>query len=436
MDTFFNEFLYNQQIRLLKLYFQELETHKGEEGLLLVKFRDQTNIDTSFYTFEKFYAQNFEKTVVDELDERIKVNKDGGQLQLKENQVVNTFNLKPFPFEPPMVILYMVFNYLDKWYVFDGLPQKFATTADDEDGDDKEYWHFVLRTKIIDDCGISDEEEHAIETTDSVTESADNPLAFYDGWTIKNTSQGKKFLRLCRNAVKDAEVFKGFRGDDAYAPIMIQHNKEYARKCVEYIAKSHLNKSELWEKFRENDLVGDPVVYDNDVSVETLRAIISMIQIGRQFGDLNGLNIIEIGSAFGYLAKTISAVYDFNSYTFIDMPDVTKLCQKYLETIDNSLKPRLIYSPKEEELKEQYDLLISEFALSEIDDQGLEYYFEKVVKRSKEVFLGMNIWDQNKKKFFRKKLEEIFEVVMEIDETPKTEWKNYYFVCFENKFIA
>lgn len=102
--------------------------------------------------------------------------------------------------------------------------------------------------------------------------------------------------------------------------------------------------------------------------------------IVKNFGSLDGMRICEIGGGYGGQAKAILDVYKPASYRIIDLLEVCKLQSRYLLGTIVTPSP-LLYN-------EDYDLVISNYALSEIPDNKL--YIDEVVKRSKHGYITCN----------------------------------------------
>ena len=62
--------------------------------------------------------------------------------------------------------------------------------------------------------------------------------------------------------------------------------------------------------------------------------------------------------------------------------------------------------------KKEYDLVISEFCISEMDDKGIDDYYEKYLSKSKNIYLLMNMWDEVRKERFVNKVEKDFNLEM------------------------
>jgi len=98
------------------------------------------------------------------------------------------------------------------------------------------------------------------------------------------------------------------------------------------------------------------------------------------FGSLDGMRICEIGGGYGGQAKMIWDIFEPPVYHIIDLPEVCDLQKRYLEDtrVKCFTKPTGLY----------YDLVISNYALSEIPDN--KHYIESVLKKSKHGYITCN----------------------------------------------
>lgn len=98
------------------------------------------------------------------------------------------------------------------------------------------------------------------------------------------------------------------------------------------------------------------------------------------FGSLKWKRICEIGGGYGRLAQMIVEKFNPECYHIIDLPEVCELQQRYLagQPIESYTKPT----------GQEYDLCISNYALSEIPDNKL--YIDEVLRKSKNGYITCN----------------------------------------------
>jgi len=172
--------------------------------------------------------------------------------------------------------------------------------------------------------------------------------------------------------------------------------------------------------YSENDKIGNPIlINDINISPNTLRYINTLIEILTYFKfDKNEkLKVIELGVGYGGLCFVINKYFkNIESYCLIDLPIVQKFAKNYLQKLN--IDKCIIDSD------EETDLFISEFCLSEFDDDGLYEFYDKYLIKSKNIYLHMNLHDIDRKNKFLERISSDFDIYLS-DEYPVSEWPNY-----------
>lgn len=139
----------------------------------------------------------------------------------------------------------------------------------------------------------------------------------------------------------------------------------------------------LLDAFRLNDTLGDPILNDypglGRFNGFTLRYIKVLGDLEQLFGSLDGMRILEVGGGYGGQCAIIARRFAFQRYTIVDLPEALQVSGRYLRTlgIDNvALQPDF---PPDGEL---FDLLISNYALSELDEPLRAAYYDRVMPRA------------------------------------------------------
>lgn len=183
----------------------------------------------------------------------------------------------------------------------------------------------------------------------------------------------QKYLTAC----KEADI-NNFKRHPHLTPIW-EH-------CSDAIAKEYLRQitvDNAWllnHKFT-NDHKGNAdvksfVLFDGSAS--TIQYIGVLSNLIKYFGALDGLRICEIGGGYGGQARTIMDVYKPACYHIVDLPEVCGLIKRYIDEVEVFTAPT----------GQSYDLLISNYALSEIRDQTT--YMVHAVMKSKHGYLTCN----------------------------------------------
>jgi len=195
-------------------------------------------------------------------------------------------------------------------------------------------------------------------------------------WMVKGDT-----LRDYLEACKTADI-KNFKRDPRLTKIFEHASIEQGAAYLSLILKQT---PELFKHTFTNDLYGNPYLYEYILehgyfSPSTLQYIGVLSNLVTKFGSLGGMRIVEVGGGYGGQCRTVLDVFKPACYHIIDLPEVCELQMKYLkETI--ALSTSLIADIN-------YDLVISNYALSEIPDNS--GYIDRVLRKSTHGYITCN----------------------------------------------
>ena len=184
------------------------------------------------------------------------------------------------------------------------------------------------------------------------------------------------------------------------------------------------------DKYKNNDAVGNPLFYHYEktgmISPGTLCFLSVLQDIKTRLVDPHGKSVCEIGSGYGGQANIILK-YGVKSMDLIDRAQTLGLAKKYLSLYKH---PNVSFHDTESiELKE-YDLVVSNWCLSELDRKGIKFYIDNVIKTCNYGYFLINFRDENKQQWMIDELNKIFSnVVLEEENPPTNEIKNYVLLC-------
>jgi phospholipid N-methyltransferase len=146
------------------------------------------------------------------------------------------------------------------------------------------------------------------------------------------------------------------------------------------------------EAFKENDKWGNPLLFDypetGTISPSTLRYIKILSDLELLFGPLNGLKICEIGVGYGGQCRIINSIYNPDKYTLVDIKPALMLAQRYL---DNYILNAVIEYKTMNELDiANYDLIISNYAFTELPRKIQDVYLKKIILNSAKGYITYN----------------------------------------------
>lgn len=218
------------------------------------------------------------------------------------------------------------------------------------------------------------------------------------GWDCCPDTNAEKYIAACRKFVSDDTEFNKFRQDRDYGKIL--EGGEYV------VGSAYLNRiksthdlsvvNDYLSKFKENDIYGQPTIFNydilGDICPNTIHYISTVMDIYTKFPNTQFNKVVEIGAGFGALCKIFSSVYNFNEYIIVDLPDVVKLCKKYLSNfkeLDNRVKFVSCEDINDIDFSNT-DLCISEAALAECGYDTQQMYIEKIINKSSKLYITYN----------------------------------------------
>ncbi len=196
---------------------------------------------------------------------------------------------------------------------------------------------------------------------------------------------------FCKKAATDDNAFRTFKRDPIYTTILEHVSEDQGQQYLNEIKKDTDIYSKI-ELFKENDLYGHPCTsfYDliGSISPTTLRYTKVLKDLKDIFGNLETTNICEIGVGYGGLCRIISEYFCIKSYTLVDLPEVLLLAEKFLSKYNT----RCSLSFKEERDLNiaYYDMVISNYAFSELTKEVQDKYLEKIILNSKCGYMTYN----------------------------------------------
>jgi len=213
-----------------------------------------------------------------------------------------------------------------------------------------------------------------------------------------SVSDSSAYLQIISSAVHNDESFAKFRSNRKYRQILEHVSKsqghEYRREC-------ELGTSKLKEMIAEVDFLntcGLPLVYIYPrlgfLSPTTLRYCKVFCELNRLFPNIAEMNIAEIGGGFGGQAAVLRKLSGFKSYKIYDLPEVHELQLKFLKT--NNVESGVLYADGRLAPSGKFDLVISNYAVSELQPELQVAYFENVIKSSARGYLTWNLISQNR----------------------------------------
>lgn len=204
-------------------------------------------------------------------------------------------------------------------------------------------------------------------------------------------SDQNSYLKICELAVSNQEVFSNFRRCHEYRLILEHVTKKFGKKYLK-IALRNDSALEYYRRIKVQNDLGNPVMLKfkgiGHSSPTTIRYLKVLIQILEIFGNLDNKVICEIGAGFGGQAHAIAVNQNVKKYILYDLPPVLELNRKFLGSIVELEKFEFIDG---RDPSESYsDLLISNYAFSELNRDVQMMYLERVVLKAKSGYITWN----------------------------------------------
>ena len=142
------------------------------------------------------------------------------------------------------------------------------------------------------------------------------------------------------------------------------------------------------------------------------------------------MDIVEIGGGYGGQCLIISKVFNFNSYTIIDLKEPSALQRRYL---DYHKVPNVRCITPEVLEFNNIDLCISNYAFSEIARPFQDMYIEKVIMPAKKGYLTCNVFgnDNIHAPLTRRDVIHLKPKHIAVKEEPHTVEENFIYIWYE-----
>jgi hypothetical protein len=243
---------------------------------------------------------------------------------------------------------------------------------------------------------------------------------------MNSISDTQQYKTVCINAANDNECFKVFKSNPIYNGILEHVSEGQGNLYLDYIKNNSPELLNLVEKFKENDIHGGTIKFTypdiGDISPSTLRYIKVLSDIKNLFGDITSKKIIEIGAGYGGQCLILNKLFSPSEYAIVDLDESAKLSNKYLKL--NGISPRIIKISDIDNIDEDFDIVISNYAYSELNKDLQDLYYDKIIKRSKNGYLTYNfisnicnIDSYNREEVFNKFAEKNIKILEEIPKT-------------------
>ncbi len=204
-------------------------------------------------------------------------------------------------------------------------------------------------------------------------------------------SDNQAYPQVCIQASNDYRIFNNFRNHPIYNQILEHVSEEQGSEYLQLISKDAEILASI-NDFRPNDNYGGPIMYEYPeigmISPSTLRYIKVLVDLKDYFQTADNLNICEIGIGYGGQCRVINAFYKPATYCLVDIQPALSLAQRFLDNY--ILHSTLAYKTMNELGQRKYDLVLSNYAFTELPRTIQDIYLSKVVLNSKRGYITYN----------------------------------------------
>lgn len=222
----------------------------------------------------------------------------------------------------------------------------------------------------------------------------------------------QKYLKVCVEASENEEYFSTFKSNVDYKEVLEHLSYELGLEHLNLISKNNPNLLEVGNFF-DNDLYGSPETYfygNKRISPTTLQYISVLSNLIDLYASLDSFQIVEIGAGYGGQCKIINDYFS-TKYTLIDFEECSSLQKKYLSNFSfaNDFE---FFNPENFPTK-TWNLVISNYALSEVSEEDQLDYVEKICLNSDHGYITAN-QPLNGIELIKEKFSETFKISKDI----------------------
>ena len=205
----------------------------------------------------------------------------------------------------------------------------------------------------------------------------------------------KKYINACKQIITNTENFNTFKRNKDYQLILSGGEKiigDEAIKKIKRYNKFNELKNDLI-KLKYNDSLGLPILHHYNllgmIDPSSLKYYSDYIELKNFIQEKQIDNIIEIGGGYGGLALILNMFFKIKSYHLIDLEMPLKLQFKYLNQLVENKNTFNFYNEINNIKVQNFDLLIADASLAELDENKINQYFS-LIKKSQNVFISFN----------------------------------------------
>ena len=209
----------------------------------------------------------------------------------------------------------------------------------------------------------------------------------------RSDSDNGDYISTILDILKNQYKFNNFKRNYFYKKIIEHVSVEQGQLYLNLLLQRN---DDTLEKAIKTALISDDLgnpekfLYDTcnfPLSPTTLRYVKVASDLKNMFGKKIG-NIAEIGCGYGGQALVNDQLLDLKFVKLFDLPIVNELIDRYLNA--NIFRSAYKTTTINNEIASEYDLVMSNYAFSELPRELQIIYIDKVISKSKKGYLTMN----------------------------------------------
>ena len=198
------------------------------------------------------------------------------------------------------------------------------------------------------------------------------------------------YVDVCRQAVQDDQIFNKFKSSTQYRAVLEHIDYKQGATYLDLISENSPIMSHL-KVIKQREL-GSPFRYwyrgVGLISPTQIRYAKVLQDLEILFGNLESLHIAEIGAGYGGQAVQILTRWNISSYSIYDLYWPGLLISKYMQKTELVSESVLSVNPNVH--NPYFDLVISNYAFSELFRDVQDRYLSDVILKSKSGYVIFN----------------------------------------------
>jgi putative sugar O-methyltransferase len=259
----------------------------------------------------------------------------------------------------------------------------------------------------------------------------------------KSDSDNGIYLSFVRRALDSPKIFNRFKRQPIYRDILEHLDRLQGQEYLNILQKRNdgLLDSAIFNVLKQDE-VGNPIKYRYEgmhlpLSPTTLRYVKVASDLKGMFG-CSLAHVAEIGCGYGGQAFVNDQLLSYKHSTLFDLPIVNQLIQKYLNSL--LLNGSFAVKTINEISSLECDLVISNYAFSELPAIVQRTYLRKLLSHSPKGYLTMNSGTGNIRSSGKLSLSELRDLLPQFEvfqEEPCTSQNNFILAWgFDKDFVS